>query len=96
MEDDFTITGVNHYKTKLEANIIELTKKVKELRKKNREAEIYEKKLSKEHTEKVLFITHQERDIGMGALRQLEHLKVKIDSINLNLRTSLERKKKNQ
>jgi len=95
MEEQFSITGVNQYKTQLEASIIELAKKVKDIRKKNHEAEIYQKRLGKEHTEKVLFIKNEERDKGMGALRQLEHLKVKIETINFTLRRNLQRKKEN-
>jgi len=31
MEEEFNVTGVNQYKTQLEANILVLNKKVKEL-----------------------------------------------------------------
>ena len=49
MEKEFAITGVNKYKTYLEEQIEILTKQVKEMERRNHYAEIYEKRLSKEH-----------------------------------------------
>ena len=69
MEEEFNITGVNQYKSKLEANILVLNKKVKELQHKVKYGEINEKRLAKAHTQKVLFVEHQEKDKGMSALR---------------------------
>ena len=69
MEEEFNITGVNQYKTQLEANILVLNKKVKELQHQVKYGEIQEKRMSKAHTEKVLFIEHEEKDKGMSALR---------------------------
>ena len=69
MEEEFNITGVNQYKTQLEANILVLNKKVKELQHQVKYGEIQEKRMNKAHTEKVLFIEHEEKDKGMSALR---------------------------
>jgi len=93
MEEEFAITGVNQYKAHLEAQIEMLNVRVKEMQRRNHYAEIHEKRLSKEHTEKVLFIKHEEKDKGMSALRQLEFMKAKIDKINKGLRDNFERRK---
>ena len=48
----------------------------------NRVYQQKEKRMAKDHEEKVLFIEHEEKDKGMSALRQLEFMKVKIDGAN--------------
>jgi len=57
-------------------------------------AEIEEKRINKYHTEVALFAEHEEKDKGMCALRQLEFMKEKIDTINKGLRINLEVRKK--
>ena len=81
----FNITGVNQYKTQLESNIEILAKKVKEMARKNHYNEIIEKRLDKEHNEKLVFVLQEEKEKGMSALRQLEFVKNKIDNINKSL-----------
>jgi len=53
-------------------------------------AEINERRQSKEHMEQVKFVTNDEKDKGMSALRQLEFMKQKIDKTTISLRTSLD------
>lgn len=53
---DFKVTGVNEYKTQLEQNILVLNKKVKEMERQNHYAQIIEKRLDKEHNEKLVFV----------------------------------------
>ena len=55
-------------------------------------AEIEEKRIAKDHTEKVLFAVHEEKDKGMSVLRQLEFMKVKIEKTNKMLRNNLEQR----
>ena len=62
------------------------------MERRNHYAEIYEKRLSKEHDEKARFVIHEEKDKGMMALRQLEFMKAKMDKINIGLRKSFERR----
>lgn len=52
--------------------------------------------MSKAHTEKALFIEHEEKDRGIGALRQLEFMKVKIDTIKKSLRDNFDKRRKDQ
>jgi len=66
------------------------------MERRNHYAEIYEKRLSKEHDETARFAIHDEKDKGMIALRQLEFMKAKIENVNLSLRNSFERRKTDQ
>lgn len=69
IEEEFNITGVNQYKQALEQNIVILNKRVKDMERKVHYAEIEEKRINKEHTEKAMFAVNQEKDRGMSALR---------------------------
>jgi hypothetical protein len=66
------------------------------LQRRNHYAEIIEKRLDKEHNEKLVFVAVEEKEKGMSALRQLEFHKIKIDSINATLQTNLERRRRDQ
>ena len=66
------------------------------MERRNHYAEIQEKRLSKEHDEMARFAIHDEKDKGMLALKQLEFMKVKIEKINHNLRTSYDKHKIDQ
>lgn len=46
-----------------------LNKKVKEMERKNHYAGIIEKRLDKEHNEKLVFVLQEEKEKGMSALR---------------------------
>ena len=81
-DQEFKITGVNQYKIALEQQIENMRRTVKELERNNHYAEIAEKRMSKEVNEKIVFIQNEERDKGMSALKQLEFMNNKIDTVN--------------
>ena len=78
-EQEFKITGVNLYKLGLEAKIERMQKRVKEAERRNHYAEVNERRLEKEHVAQATFKVHDEKDRGMGVLRQLEHLRARIE-----------------
>ena len=55
-DQEFKITGVNHYKIALEYKIEEHKRKLKDLERSNHYAEVAEKRMSKEVNEKIVFI----------------------------------------